>query len=114
PNIHLKLGGHGMPRMGFDWNTREKPIGSEELASDMAPLMSYCIEQFGPERCMFESNFPVDKVSFSHHVLYNAFKRFSKGYSASERAALFHDTAVQAYRIGAAVLSPASPTVAAR
>jgi predicted TIM-barrel fold metal-dependent hydrolase len=49
---------------------------------------------------MFESNFPVDKVSFSHHVLFNAFKRFSKDYSASERAALFHDTAMRAYRIG--------------
>ena len=78
---------------------RDKPIGSEELAASMAPLMSYCIEQFGAERCMFESNFPVDKVSFSHHVLFNAFKRFSKNYSASERAALFHDTAVRAYRI---------------
>jgi predicted TIM-barrel fold metal-dependent hydrolase len=65
----------------------------------MAPLMTDCIEQFGPDRCMFESNFPPDKVSFSHHVLFNAFKRFSKAYSASERAALFHDTAVRAYRI---------------
>ncbi len=98
-NVNLKLGGIGMPRLGFDWHTREKPIGSEELAASMAPLMTYCIEQFGPNRCMFESNFPVDKVSFSHHVLFNAFKRFSKGYSASERSALFHDTAVRAYRI---------------
>ena len=98
-NVNLKLGGIGMPRMGFDWHTREKPIGSEELAASMAPLMSYCIEQLGPDRCMFESNFPVDKVSFSHHVLFNAFKRFSKGYSAAERAALFHDTAARAYRI---------------
>jgi predicted TIM-barrel fold metal-dependent hydrolase len=64
------------------------------------PLMSYCIEQLGPDRCMFESNFPVDKVSFSHHGLFNAFKRFSKGYSAAERANLFHDTAARAYRIG--------------
>lgn len=99
PNVMLKLGGIGMPRFGFDWHTREKPVGSEELARDMAPLMSFCIDQFGPERCMFESNFPVDKVSFSHHVLYNAFKRFSKAYSAGERAALFHDSAVRAYRI---------------
>jgi L-fuconolactonase len=98
-NIHLKLGGIGMPRLGFDWYTRDKPIGSEELASSIAPLMNYCIEQFGPERCMLESNFPVDKVSFSHHVLFNAFKQFSTSYSVSERAALFHDTAVRAYRI---------------
>jgi predicted TIM-barrel fold metal-dependent hydrolase len=99
PNVNLKLGGIGMPRLGFDWHTRDKPIGSEELAASMAPLMRYCIEQFGAERCMFESNFPVDKVSFSHHVLFNAFKRFSINYSASERAALFLDTAARAYRI---------------
>ena len=99
PNVNLKLGGIGMPRLGFDWHTRAKPIGSEELAASMAPIISYCIEQFGPERCMFESNFPVDKVSFSHHVLFNAFKRFSKGYSAPERASLFHDTGARAYRI---------------
>jgi predicted TIM-barrel fold metal-dependent hydrolase len=102
PNVNLKLGGIGMPRIGFDWHTRDKPIGSEELAASMAPLMTYCIERFGPARCMFESNFPVDKVSFSHPILFNAFKRFSKGYSASERAALFHDTATRAYRIAAA------------
>jgi len=101
PNVLLKLGGIGMPRFGFDWHLRDKPIGSEELAADMAPLLSYCIEQFGPERCMFESNFPVDKVSFSHPIVFNAFKRFSRNYSASERAALFRDTAVRAYRIDA-------------
>jgi predicted TIM-barrel fold metal-dependent hydrolase len=99
PNVYVKLGGIGMPRMGFDWYTRDKPIGSEELAQEMASVITPCIEAFGPERCMFESNFPVDKVSFSHPVLFNAFKRFSKGYSATERAAMFHDTAAKAYRI---------------
>jgi len=99
PNVHLKLGGIGMPRLGFDWHARTTPIGSEELAQAITPLMTYCIEQLGPDRCMFESNFPVDKVSFSHHVLFNAFKRLAQGYSAAERAALFHDTAVRAYRI---------------
>src|SRR5438034_6239265 len=98
-NVHLKLGGIGMPRLGFDWHARQVPIGSEELAAGMAPLLSYCIEQFGPERSMFESNFPVDKVAFSHHVLLNAFKPFSRGYSAGERAQLCHVTAVRAYRI---------------
>jgi len=86
----------GVPR---GMQTRNKPIGSEELAEAMAPLLTYCIEQFGPNRCMFESNFPVDKVSFSYNVLYNAFKRLSRGYSAAERAALFHDTAARVYRI---------------
>jgi predicted TIM-barrel fold metal-dependent hydrolase len=100
PNVNVKLGGIGMPRLGFDWHTRTKPIGSEELAKSMAPFMTYCIEQFSPDRCMFESNFPPDKVSFSHHILFNAFKRFSKGYSAAERAAMFQGTAARAYRIG--------------
>ena len=99
PNVVMKLGGIGMPRTGFDWHTRPKPIGSEELAEVMAPWMTYCIEQFGPNRCMFESNFPVDKVSYSYNVLYNAFKRLSRDYSTAERAALFHDTAVRVYRI---------------
>ena len=98
-NIVMKLGGVGQARYGFDWSTRQVPVGSEELSESLAPLMTHCIEQFGPERCMFESNFPVDKVSYSYNVLYNAFKRLSQGYSASERAALFHDTAVRVYRI---------------
>jgi predicted TIM-barrel fold metal-dependent hydrolase len=99
PNVTIKLGGMGMPRTGFDWHTRASPIGSEELAAAMAPYMNFCIEKFGPNRCMFESNFPVDKVSFSHHVMYNAFKRLSQGYSANERTAMFHDTAVRTYRV---------------
>ncbi len=99
PNVVIKLGGIGMPRTGFDWHLREQPIGSEELAGSMAPLMNYCIEQFGPNRCMFESNFPVDKVSYSYNVMYNAFKRLSKDYSASERADMLHDTAARVYRI---------------
>lgn len=99
PNIVIKLGGVGQLRYGFDWHERPEPIGSEELAGQLAPLMHYCIEQFGPDRCMFESNFPVDKVSYSYLVVYNAFKRLSKGYSASERAAMFHDTAARVYRI---------------
>ena len=99
PNVVIKLGGLGMVRCGFDWHTREKPIGSEELAKAMAPFLDYCIDQFTPARCMFESNFPVDKVSFSYDVMWNAFKRLSKGYSTSERAAMFHDTAARTYRI---------------
>ncbi len=99
PNVVIKLGGLGMTRCGFDWHTRAKPIGSEELAASMAPFLSWCVEKFTPARSMFESNFPVDKVSFSSNVMWNAFKRFSKGYSASERAAMFHDTAARVYRI---------------
>ena len=99
PNVTCKLGGMGMPRWGYGWHERTIPIDSEELAEAMAPWMNYCIEQFGPERCMFESNFPPDKVSFSYNVMYNAFKRLSQGYSPTERANLFHDAAARAYRI---------------
>ena len=80
PNVYIKLGGVGMPRNGFDWHTRDVPVGSEELAESSAPLINYCIEQFSPARSMFESNFPVDKVSFSYNIMYNAYKRLSKGY----------------------------------
>ncbi len=99
PNVVMKLGGIGQPRYGFDWHTRDVPIGSEELAESLAPLMGYCIEQFGPDRCMLESNFPPDKVSYSYNVMYNAFKRMTKDYSPTERAAMFHDTAARVYRI---------------
>ncbi len=78
---------------------RKKPVGSVELAESIAPFINYAIEKFGPGRCMFESNFPVDNVSFSYHVLYNAFKRVSQGYSVSERANMFHDTAARVYRL---------------
>ena len=100
PNIIMKLGGVGQLRYGYYWHDRETAIGSAELAEALAPLMNHCIQQFGPDRCMFESNFPVDKVSYSYNVVYNAFKRLSKGYSNSERAAMFHDTAARVYNIG--------------
>ena len=99
PNVVVKLGGLGMPRIGFGWHGREVPIGSEELAEAMSPWLTYCIEQFGPHRCMFESNIPPDKVSFSYNVMYNAFKIMSGSYSSTERAAMLHDTAVRVYRI---------------
>lgn len=99
PNVVVKLGGLGEIRQGFDFHLRAKPIDSEELAGHMAPLINYCIEEFGPERCMFESNFPMDKLSFSYNVMCNAFKRLTTEYSAGERAAMFHDTAARTYRI---------------
>jgi predicted TIM-barrel fold metal-dependent hydrolase len=99
PNIVLKLGGVGQTRFAYGWDERETPVGSEELAETLGPLMNHCIEQFGPERCMFESNYPVDKISYSYNVLFNAFKRLSKGYSATDRANLFHGTAARVYSI---------------
>ena len=84
PNVVMKLGGVGQPRCGFNWHLRDKPIGSEVLAEAMAPLMNYCIEQFEPGRCLFESNFPPDKVSYSYNVMYNAFKRMTTGCSGGD------------------------------
>ncbi len=98
-NVFVKLGGLGMPRNGFSWHEQASPPNSTELAGAMAPFYRYCIEQFGPDRCMFESNFPVDKVSYSYTVIWNAFKRIAEDFSPKERSALFHDTAVKAYRL---------------
>ncbi len=98
-NVVVKLGGLAMSICGFGWHKRPAPPTSTELATAMAPYFEVCIEQFGVNRCMFESNFPVDKVSCSYTVLWNAFKRLSHGYSPAERAALFHDTAVRVYRL---------------
>ncbi len=99
PNVVVKLGGLGMPVCGFGWHERATPPGSTELAEAMAPYYRYCIEQFGVDRCMFESNFPVDRVAYSYTVMWNAFKRIAEGFSPDERAALFHDTAARVYRL---------------
>jgi L-fuconolactonase len=97
PNVVVKLGGLGMPLSGFRWNERATPPNSTELAEAMAPYYYWCIEQLGADRCMFESNFPVDKVSYSYTTMWNAFKRITKDFSQEDKAALFHDTAARVY-----------------
>jgi predicted TIM-barrel fold metal-dependent hydrolase len=104
PNVVVKLGGLAMPINGFGWHKRPSPPSSEELAASQRPYHEATIDLFGPERCMFESNFPVDRVSCSYSVLWNAFKRIAAGASAAEKAALFHDTAARVYRVAGAVL----------
>ena len=99
PNVVVKLGGLGMPRGGFGWHEREAPPTSAELAEATGPYYLHCIEQFGVDRCMFESNFPVDKASYPYGVMWNSFKRIAQGFSGVERAALFHGTAARVYRI---------------
>ncbi len=101
PNVFVKLAGLGMPRSGFGWEKQPQPPTSVEMAEATKPFYLTCIELFGPNRCMFESNFPVDKLSCSYGVEWNSFKRMTQSFSASERAALFHDTAVRAYRLPA-------------
>ena len=98
-NVVMKVGGFGMPLSGLGWGERNTPASSEELATAMAPFYDHCIEAFDPDRCMFESNFPVDKQSTSYTILWNTFKRIAEGYSASEKASLFRNTARRTYRI---------------
>ncbi len=99
PNVVVKLGALNMTYCGFGWEKRDLPPSSEELCEAYRPYYETVIELFGAERCMFESNFPVDKVSCSYGVLWNAFKRMTKDYASADRAALFHDTAARFYRI---------------
>lgn len=99
PQVHLKIGGLGMLLAGFAFHERATPPTSTELAAAWSPTVETCVAAFGPERCMFESNFPVDKAMFSYPVMWNAFKRLSASYSEAEQAALFHDTAAQFYRL---------------
>jgi predicted TIM-barrel fold metal-dependent hydrolase len=99
PNVVVKLGGLGMAVNGYDFHEQEDPPTSQTLATAWKPWFETCIEAFGAERCMFESNFPVDKGSCSYNALWNAFKRVAAGASAGERAALFHDTAARVYKI---------------
>jgi L-fuconolactonase len=100
PNVHAKLGGFGMRLWGFDFADRPEPPTSSELAERWKPYVEYCIEAFGPERCMFETNFPVDNGVTTYKILWNAFKRLAAPYSDDERAALLRRAAANVYRLG--------------
>jgi len=100
PNVHVKLGGLGMRINGFGFEHGDDPPSSQTLATAWKPYMETCIEAFGAQRCMFESNFPVDKGSYGYGEGWNAFKLLAKGASAEEKRALFHDTATRFYRLG--------------
>ena len=99
PNVHAKLGGLVMAINGFGFNKAARPPTSDELVEATRPWYDYAIEVFGVERCMFESNFPVDKASCSYNVLWNSFKKIAAGASKAEKASLFHDTAARVYRL---------------
>jgi L-fuconolactonase len=99
PNVFVKIGGLNMRGHGCDFIDRPNPPTSEELAEAWKPHVETCIEMFGPEKCMFESNFPPDKCGVSAVVLWNAFKRLAAGCTSTEKANLFADTAILAYRL---------------
>jgi predicted TIM-barrel fold metal-dependent hydrolase len=99
PNVTMKLGGMMMRLASFDYHTAAKPPTSAQLADLWRPYIEASIEWFGADRCMFESNFPVDKMGIGYAALWNAFKRIAAGASDDEKRALFADTARRAYRL---------------
>jgi predicted TIM-barrel fold metal-dependent hydrolase len=84
----------------FAWHKKPKPPNSQEHMDAMHPYFDHALEHFGVDRCMFESNFPVDKLSCSYKVCWNAFKRLTKDFSAADKAKLYHDNAVRVYSLG--------------
>ncbi len=98
-NVVAKLGGMAMPDNGFGWHTAERPPTSDEFVAVQGRYYAHMIECFGADRCMFESNFPVDRMSLSYGVLWNALKKIAKPCSPDERAALFAGTASRVYKL---------------
>jgi L-fuconolactonase len=101
PNARVKAGGMGMHVFGFDFEKRRVPPSSVELAKAWRPFVETCIEAFGTQRVMFESNFPVDKRYYSYGVMWNTYKRLAAGYSDPEKADLFVNVARKTYRLPA-------------
>lgn len=99
PNVVAKLGGMAMPDNGFGWHTRGTPPSSDEFVQAQRAYYLHTIECFGPDRCMFESNFPVDKLSIAYPILWNAFKKIVADFSESEKHAMFYGTAARIYRV---------------
>jgi len=99
PNVVAKLGGLVMPLNGFGLHKRAAPVTSSELSDLTREWYLHTIDVFGPARCMFESNFPVDKVSCSYRVLWNSFKRIAAAFSSAEKATMFSGTATRVYRL---------------
>ena len=99
PNVYAKLGGLAMPDNGFGWHSDPRPPTSDEFVAAQSPYYLHAIECFGPERCMFESNFPVDKLSLSYPVLWNGLKKIAAPFSEDEKGAMFYRTAARVYRL---------------
>jgi predicted TIM-barrel fold metal-dependent hydrolase len=99
-NVVAKIGGLAMPDNGFGWHAADRPPTSDEFIEAQGRYYVHTIEQFGPERCMFESNFPVDRLSLSYRTVWNAFKKLVADFSADERDAMLRGTAARIYRLG--------------
>ena len=100
PNALVKLGGIGMDsQFGMGWTKQENPPTSDQVVAWWGDDIRFCIDTFGPSRCMFESNFPVDRWAVGYTVLWNAFQKMAAGYSQDEQEELFSGTAIRAYRL---------------
>ena len=99
PNVYAKLGGLAMPDNGFGWDRAVRPPTSDELVQSQKRYYLHMLDCFGPERCMFESNFPVDRLSVNYHVLWNAFKKMTQELSEPDKHALFYGTAEKVYSL---------------
>lgn len=99
PNVFMKLGGLAMPDNGFGWFGRELPPNSDEFVDAQAPYYDHTIACFGPERCMFESNFPVDRLSVSYRILWNAFKKMTAHFSEDDKNLMFSGVARKVYQL---------------
>jgi len=99
PNVMAKLGGLAMPDNGWGWDKRDRPASSDELVAAQRDYYLHAIDCFGPERCMFESNFPVDKRSISYRVLWNALKKLASGFTEADKHAMFYANAQRIYRL---------------
>jgi L-fuconolactonase len=98
-NVVAKIGGLAMPPNGFDWHTRDTPATSDELVAAQRDYYLHAIDCFGPDRCMFESNFPVDKMSLSYHTYWNAMKKIASAFTDEEQDQMFSGTASRVYRL---------------
>ena len=98
-NVMMKLGGLGMPTPYFGWHLRETPVTSDEVVAAQRDYYLHAIDCFGPDRCMFESNFPVDKLSMSYHVYWNAMKKISAKFPENEKDLLLSGTATRVYNL---------------
>ena len=96
-NVYVKIGGLGMRYSGLGFNEQSEPPSSQTVAATCRPYVETCVEAFGAARSMFESNFPVDKPSYSYQVFWNACKLITNGVSGSEKADLFAGAAKRFY-----------------
>ena len=98
-NVYAKLGGLAMPINGYNFHKQSMPPSSDQIVETQKNYYDYSIKSFGPERCMFESNFPVDKQSVSYHVIWNAFKKITSNFTSFDKDLMFFETAQSFYKL---------------